>query len=163
MAIVVEPTPYLNQRLEQLPEIQAARLWRELERANLRLQRLVQRIEVRQQSEPERRRLERIVLDAVARAWELRPEHLISADRYRRRVAARAQLVSLLHDRYGISYRAIARLLRRDRSTVAHAYRQHQLRMQAPPTLSMADDLGELDYATRYHQVLALCPSPSVN
>ncbi len=156
MPIVLEPTSYLNDRLEQLPEAQASRLWQALDRANQQLSRMVAKLEARQQAEPKRRQIERAALDAVARAWELRPEHLLSADRYRRRVAARGQLVSLLHERHGISYRAIGRLLRRDRSTVAHAHKQHQARLAGQMD-------AEADYATRFEQVLKLCPAPSAN
>lgn len=163
MPIVLEPTPYLNQRLELLPESQASLLWQELDRVNTRLHLLIKRIEARHRAEPERKRIERNALDVVARTWEMRPEHLISAERYAHRVAARGQLISVLHDQHGISFKTIGRLLHRDRSTVAHAYRQHQMRMEACRLGIAHNALNELDYATRYEQVIALCPPPSPN
>ncbi len=156
MPIVLEPTSYLNQRLDQLPEAEASRLWQALDRANLQLCRLVKRLEAKYITAPQQRQLERQALNAVARAWQMRPEQLLTADRFSRRVAARGQLITLLHERHGLSYRAIGQLLRRDRSTVAHAHRQHSARMEGR--------LGaEPDYATRYAQVLQLCPAPSSN
>jgi hypothetical protein len=149
MPVYIAPTPTLDEQLAALaPEHQEV-VWALLDRVNGLVKRAVD-------TPPAPRRRGRRgpnetvlhVIATVEQIWKLEPRAVTRKARTSEVLCARCQTIAYLHS-LGYSCTQIGQALGQDRSTVAHQFPMHTLRMQGQLRV-----VSHADYVARYHTLV---------